>query len=261
MKTAFVQWPENLHPISPEWSAIEKQVAASEGLQLLVTSELPFGPWIASNATFDPVTAQQSVDVHEAGIKALKNLKLPLVISSRPVWAADGRLANEAFALDNGVYVSLHQKHYFPEEPRFHEQTWFGTAKPGFNLTTLCGGRLKVGVLLCTDVMFTERARLYGRDGADLIVVPRASSVNSVETFFVAGRMAAISSGCYVVSSNKVGKVGESPNFCGFGYAIAPDGSVMGPMTDTDSPLKVVELDFEAVRRQQKEYPCYVHEL
>ncbi|QXI45396.1 hypothetical protein HU734_011815 [Pseudomonas wayambapalatensis] len=72
--------------------------------------------------------------------------------------------------LDATGYRFVHQKHFFPEEPGFHEQTWFTTAKPGFDVIEV--GKLKLGVLLCTKLMFNERARHYGRDGPDLIASP-----------------------------------------------------------------------------------------
>ncbi len=72
--------------------------------------------------------------------------------------------------------------------------------------------------------MYNEWARSYGRQGAHLIVVPRASE-QSFECRKTAAAMAAIVSGCYVVSSNRVGISGSELEFGGKGFAFAPDGS------------------------------------
>jgi N-carbamoylputrescine amidase len=55
---------------------------------------------------------------------------------------------------------------------------------------------VRVGVLLCTEAMFNERARAYGREGAELIVIPRASG-RDIEPWKIAGAMASLVSGAY----------------------------------------------------------------
>ena len=72
MRVAFVEWPEALRPDTAAWDEIIDQVVASRA-ELLVTNELPFGRWIAGRATFDEATAQESVDIHEAGRRASQN--------------------------------------------------------------------------------------------------------------------------------------------------------------------------------------------
>jgi N-carbamoylputrescine amidase len=118
-------------------------------------------------------------------------------------------------------------------------------------------GGISVGVLLCTEVMFTEHARHYRRQGAELIVVPRATGRDTI--FRAAGTMAAIVSGCYVVSSNRVGKGEHGPVFGGIGFACAPGGELLATTSD-ESPLAIIELDRGRVEQGQKTYPCYVPE-
>ena len=116
-----------------------------------------------------------SLRAHEKGLEGLIDLALPAIISSRPVWNGK-RLANEAFVLENGVVRPLHRKQYFPNEPGWFESEWYSGDRSGFEVAEVLG--IKVGVLLCTEAMFNERARAYGRQGASLIVIPRASGVN-----------------------------------------------------------------------------------
>ena len=65
----------------------------------------------------------------------------------------------------------MHHKHYFPEEAGYFEATWFRTEISGFNAISAAG--INSGVPLCTELFFNEHARAYGKQGADLIVVPR----------------------------------------------------------------------------------------
>ena len=115
---------------------------------------------------------------------------------------------------------------------------------------------VRVGVLLCTDAMFNEHARGYGRQGAALIAIPRATG-SSVEMWQTAGRMAAIVSGAYVFSSNRVGSSPAGPAFGGRGFAYYPDGSLIGMTTSTNA-LLVAEVEPEISVRQRGAYPCYV---
>ena len=159
------------------------------------------------------------------------------------------------FLLEGDHYQPMHQKHYFPSEEGWHEASWFETALDGFELTEIAD--LKVGVLLCTELMFTEKARHYGRLCANLIVSPRASGKNT-NNWEAACAMASVTSGAYVLSSNRVGQSKENlPEFGGVGIAYAPGGKRIGN-TDKENPIKVIDIDIEASKKAQTEYPCYL---
>src|SRR5262249_39349051 len=162
----------------------------------------------------------------------LIDLKIPAVISTRPVWNGR-RLANEAFVLENGAARPLHRKQYFPNEPGWYEGEWYAGDDSGFELAEILG--IKVGVLVCTEAMFNERARDYGKQGASLIVIPRASG-RDIESWRVAGAMASLVSGSYVVSSNRVGCSQGGVRFGGGGYAYGPQARPLA-VTDPSHPV------------------------
>jgi N-carbamoylputrescine amidase len=117
---------------------------------------------------------------------------------------------------------------------------------------------LKVGVLLCTDAMFNERARAYGKQNASLIVIPRASG-KDVEPWKIAGAMASLVSGAYVVSSNRNGRSAGGTQFGGGGFAYAPEGRLLA-VTSAANPVQTLELDSEISASARRGYPCYVSE-
>lgn len=254
MRVAFVQWPDSLLPDTDVWSPLADEIAEAAP-DVLVTNEMPFGPWLAACSVFDAARATESVRLHEAGLQALQALNVPIVISSRPL-IADSRLANEAFLLEHGRYRFLHQKHFFPSEPGWFETTWFKTPKPGFELVESDG--LRMGALVCTELMFNEKARAYGKAGAHLIAVPRATGL-SKNIWKTAGAMAAIVSGCYVVSSNRSGSNSGGPVFGGGAYAFAPDGSLLAEISGGHS-IAVFDLDTSLAETQKARYPVYVPE-
>jgi N-carbamoylputrescine amidase len=255
IRVAFVEWPEILSADDAHWRRLKEQIARAHP-DILVTNELPFGPWIAHSALFSEEQARQSIRAHEHGLQALTQLELPAIISSRPVWNGK-RLANEAFVLEKGAVRVLHHKQYFPNEPGWFEREWYAGDDSGFVAADTLG--IKVGVLLCTDAMFNERARAYGKQGASLVVVPRASGVD-IESWKIAGAMASLVSGAYVVSSNRVGRSNNGARFGGGGFAYEPHGRLLGVTTSAD-PVKTLEVDPMLSARAQREYPCYVADL
>jgi N-carbamoylputrescine amidase len=254
MRLGFVQWPDGLIPNSETWSVLAADVA-SAAPDVLITNEMPFGPWLAASPCYEYEHAQESVQIHEEGLDAIRALNVPLVISSRPAIAED-RLVNEAFVLERGSFRFLHQKHFFPAEEGWFETRWFTTSRPGFD--SIEAGGLRIGALICTELMFNERARAYGKAGAHLIAVPRATG-KSIAEWKTAGAMAAIVSGCYVVSSNRIGSNSGGPTFGGGGYAFAPDGSLLCE-SDEGLSITVFSLDKQRAEEQKGHYPVYVEE-
>ena len=254
MRVGFVEWPEELAPYGSEWAGIASRLADAR-VEMLITNELPFGPWIADRKPFDRRAAQASIDAHAAGFEALAELGIPAIVSSRPVWAAD-RLLNQAVALEGGGIRAIHTKQYFPEEPGWYEASWYESGADCFNSADVSG--LRMGVMLCTDAMFNEHARHYGRQGAVLIAMPRAAGA-STDNWLTAGRMAALVSGSYVVSSNRYGRSKGGTVFGGAGFAFGPGGILLST-TDSANPLLIVDVEPELAVRQRSEYPCYVSE-
>src|SRR4029077_11893523 len=167
------------------------------------------------------------------------------------------KLSNEAFLIADGDYKAIHHKHFFPQKPGFFGASWFAAQRPVFELLQPRG--LRIGVLLCTELMFNEWARHYRRQGAQVIAVPRGSGAS--RNWDTAAAMAAIVSGCYVVSSNRGPRVDEpNSNFGGRGFVYSPAGELLAE-TSPSTPLVSVEIELAWVAEAQSGYPCYVREL
>jgi N-carbamoylputrescine amidase len=253
MKAAICELPCPLDPHGADWARLASRIR-DEKVDLLLLNEMPFGDWLPLSERFNRAKAEAAIAIHEAALESLGQLA-PLVVGSRPVAAGD-KLANEAFALVEGVYVALHHKHYFPSEPGFYEQAWFHPLMRGFAVHALPGAR--IGVQLCSELMFNEWSRHYGRSGAQIILNPRASG-ESVVKWQAGLAMAAAVSGAYVLSSNRVGRQGTM-SFGGRGVAYAPGGELIAE-TGPANPLVTLELDFGLVQAAQRDWPCNVPEL
>jgi N-carbamoylputrescine amidase len=250
MRVGVVEWPENLTASGPAWAALSETVVDAE-LDLLVTNELPFGRWLADAEMFDRVSAEASVAAHAAALKTLAHLA-PAVLTSRPTLRRE-RMVNEAVLVAAETVRVVHRKVHLPSEPGWYEEDWFASGRGGFR--TVDVEDLRLGALLCTDAMFTEHARRYASRGAHVIAIPRTTG--SQDIWLAAGKMAAIVSGCWVVSSNRNGESRHGARFDGGGFVFDPTGALVG-VTSAQQPLLVVDIDAQAAERQKSAYPCYL---
>lgn len=240
---------------SDDWKRLCAAVRR-EGPDLLLLNELPFGPWVAAGPKFDRDEWERSVDAHRMGMHRLGELGSGAVALTMPT-VRNGKRLNEAVVWSKRGVTPVHSKQYFPDEEGYYEARWFQGG--GRHFVTSRAGGLKCGFLICTELMFNEHARRYGRSGAEILLVPRATGGGSLERWLVAMPMAAIVSGCYVLSSNRSGTDGRGQTFGGAGWIVSPAGEVVA-RTSRENPVVSCEIDLKRVKAAQKDYPCYVAE-
>ena len=256
LKVGVCEAPPELLPGSADWGNLCR-TAAREAPDLFLLNEMPFGKWIAAGPTFNKGAWKQACAIHDEALSSLGELGAPVVLGSRPR-EIDGKRVNEAFVWTQADgAVGIHTKQYFPDEEGYYEARWFEAGERHFRVAP--AGKLRGGFLICTELMFNERAREYGRGGAQAIWVPRATAKASVPRWKVALRMAAIVSGCYVLSSNRAGTDSRGQLFGGAGMVVTADGE-LAVQTTEGTPVAFYEIDTQAVARAQRDYPCYVKE-
>jgi len=255
-KVGVCESPAEMTVGSDAWKNLCATVSR-EAPHLFLLNEMPFGPWIAAGDTFNEAAWSGSCSAHDAGVARLSELGAHVVATSRPVRPADRRM-NEAFLWSQDRRLQpVHAKQYFPDEEGYYEARWFQPGDRHFRTASADG--LSCGFLICTELMFNERAREYGRGGAQVILVPRATGGGSLHRWLVAIRMAAIVSGCYVISSNRTGTSARGQVFGGTGWIIDPSGDLIA-QTSEASPIAFHEIDTARVAEAQADYPCYVKE-
>jgi N-carbamoylputrescine amidase len=256
IKVGVCESPPELMPGSSDWRALCRAVER-ESPDLFLLNEMPFGKWIASGPSFASAPWDEACALHEEGTVRLAELGAPVVAGTR-ARIVEGRRVNEAFVWTrDGGAAGVHTKQYFPDEEGFYEARWFEPGERHFRVAE--AGPVRGGFLICTEVMFNERARQYGRGGAEVIFVPRAAGRASLPRWMVAMKMAAIVSGCYVLSSNRGGADSRGQVFGGSGWVVTPEGEVVAQTSET-TPVVFHEIATEAVATAQKDYPCYVKE-
>ncbi len=256
MKIGVCELPAELSAQSDEWKSFTARVRKGKP-DLLLLNEMPFGPWVAAGARFRAAAMERSSALHEEGLARLEEIGCPVVLGTRPVKKASGWV-NEAFVWTAAQgFAPAHTKQHFPDEGGFYEARWFARGKRNFNIVP--AGAARAGFLICTELMFNEHARNYGRRGAHLIVVPRATGAGMIPQWMAALSMAAIVSGCYVLSSNRAGVSAKGQRFGGQGCVVSPSGAVLATSTP-ETPVVFHNIDLRAAEKAKRSYPVYVAE-
>lgn len=256
LKVGVCESVPEMEPGADDWERLTNRVRDA-GLDVFLINEMPFGSWLSAGESFDEAAWKKSLEVHDVGIEGLGELGAKVVLGSRArEW--NGLRVNEAFVwtAEDG-YQAVHTKQFFPDEEGYYEARWFQPGERHFRVAQ--AGPVRVGFLICTEVMFNEHARRYGRNEAHLIAVPRAVGRWSLSRWLVAMKMAAIVSGCYVMSSNRNGTDSKGQEFGGGSWIVDPNGDLVAE-TSADSPFAACTIDLDHVATAQREYPCYVKE-
>ncbi|MDT8305448.1 MAG: carbon-nitrogen hydrolase family protein [Anaerolineae bacterium] len=228
---------------------------------LVLLPEMAFYPWPFGRRRFDQATWDAAEAAHKSWLPRLGELAPAVVAGSRPV-TRNGEHYNEAFlwSVQDG-YTAVHDKYYLPDEAGFWEGSWYRRGDGRFEVAAVpaVAGEPVAGFLICTELWFLERARAYGQAGASLLLVPRATERHTVDKWLAAGRVAAMASGAYALSSNHYHAHDEPFALGGQGWVADPEGEVLA-LTSPSRPFASVEIDLGRALEARTTYPRYVEE-
>ena len=248
MKITVCEFPDEAGRKEAAWTDLVRYLQVHP-TDVVVLPEMPFCDWkIFMTRTVDHAVWQAALAVHDVMIARFLELQANIVLASRPV-DIQGKRLNQAFCwTQDGGYRGAHTKYYLPDEPDGWEATWFAQGDRHF--TPLTVGPLTIGFQLCTELLFTEPAREIGRQGAQLIAAPRATSGH--RRWPMAAGMAAVMAGCFVASPNR--RSYESETFAGRSWLVSPEGEILAE-TSADRPYLTGEINLEEANRAKHTYP------
>jgi N-carbamoylputrescine amidase len=254
MKVTVCQMRDKSLEFKEDWTRLVEH-ARVEKPDIICLPEMAFSPWFATNPGFRQETWDRAVRFHDEAEAMIEYLSPACVLGSRPVDCGPKRL-NQAYVweLDSGLTLA-HTKYHLPNEEGYWEANWYhrgdGSFKP-VPCREAC-----VGFLICTELWFYQHARLYGQNGVHLIACPRATPRATLDKWLAGGRTAAVVSGAYCVSSNKMSLNGA--DLGGQGWVIDPDGVVLG-VTSEEIPFLTVQIEAKIAEKAKKTYPRYVED-
>jgi N-carbamoylputrescine amidase len=257
MKVTVCELRNELDAFARDWERLVAHVR-SEASDLVVLPEMPFHPWTAWTRQFDPAIWQASVDAHDEWIKRLQELAPAIVLGSRPVTKKDKRFNEGFFWEPDHSYRAIHTKYYLPDEEGFWEASWYQRGNREF--VPVQSSKAKIGMLICTELWFTEHARTYARAGVHLLICPRATPIASVDKWVAGGRVAAVTSGAFCLSSSFGGSSKHGIEWAGTGWIIEPEEGDVLALTSREHPFVTKEIDLHVAEQAKHTYPRYVPE-
>jgi N-carbamoylputrescine amidase len=247
-KVTVSQMSDDRKRFQKEWVRLGDHVR-NEGSDLVLLPEMPFFRWFYGARKYDPAVWKESMEAHGRWSKRLSELEADVVLATSPVQVG-GRRHNEGFVWTNGKgREGVHFKSYLPDESGYYEASWYSRGNRDF--APFDAGKSRAGFMICSELWAMPHARRYGKDGVQLLVVPRCTGKGSVEKWVAGGKVAALISGAYCISSNRAGGM-----FGGVGWIIDPDGNVLG-LTSSTEPFVTAELDSKKVETAKRTYPRY----
>ena len=166
---------------------------------------------------------------------------------------------NSTAYYEAGRLVHVHRKLYLPAYAPFEERNHF-TAGPRLRAFD-AQPDTRMAVLCCNDAWQPQLAFLATQDGAQILLVPAASSQSSfpdrydsheywhdITRFY--GRMFQL----FVIFVNRVGVEGRF-QFWGGSHVVDPWGNDVAEATQGDQQVLTVDIDLAEVRRRRRQVP------
>ncbi|MDZ4230576.1 MAG: nitrilase-related carbon-nitrogen hydrolase, partial [Dehalococcoidales bacterium] len=162
--------------------------------------------------------------------------------------AADGTLA--------GKYRKVHIPYVNHGGKYLNEKYYFRPGDLGFPVFPADG--IKTGLLICYDRSFAEAWRCLSLKGAEIVMVPTASSGWRSDSWEFGLRTKAIENSLFIIAPNRVGEENfyrhNSPAFFGSSLIVSPLGNVLAKATATDEEIITAELDFADMHEARQRY-------
>ena len=253
MRVTVCQLADERDRFEVEWEQLCSHARDADS-ELVLLPEMPFARWFAVTRTFDAAIWRNVVDAHRRWEERLHELGAPFVVGTRAV-AHDARRANEVFLAARGRPSGFHEKRYLPDEDGFWEASWYARGDGTFDPVAVNG--VVIGAQICTEMWMLDVSREYGLRGVDILAVPRSTPASSRDRWLAGGRVAAIVSGAFCISSNRSGASSACDAFAGQGWIIDPEGEVLALTCDSD-PFVTLDLDVGRARTAKTTYPRYV---
>jgi N-carbamoylputrescine amidase len=251
MRVTVCELPHEPEALADAWAALcEHTVRHSSELVLL--PELAMVDPLWEDERFDAARWVAAEALSEVWQHRLPELRVEHVVGTRPA-TIGGRPFNQGFLWSaSGDRVPLRSKFYLPDEPGSWEARWFDRGDPDFS--EYHAGGWSFGLNICTELWAVETYAAYAARGVQVILSPRATAAGTTAKWLSVGVVAAVRSGAFSLSSNRVDPTGACG---GVGWIINPYGNILA-LTTRDEPFATVNIDQSVSAAARDEYPFYV---
>ena len=251
MRVTVCELPHEPAAFAAAWAALCDHTRAHAS-QFVLLPEFAMLEPVWESAHFDAARWNANVALNDIQLGRLAELGVEHVVGTRPV-SMNGRRLNQGYlwSRDAGVQP-LRSKYFLPDEPGNWEATWFHRGDREFPL--FHAGPVSFGVNICSELWALETYGTYAGLDAQLVLSPRATELATTMKWLAVGVVAAIRSGAFSLSSNRVDPTGACG---GGGWIIDPAGEILA-LTSSVEPFATRDIDLTKAAKAKQSYPRYV---
>jgi N-carbamoylputrescine amidase len=258
--------PDPVTNLANTLAAVER--AASDGAQIICTQELFRSQYFCQSEDYQHFQLAEPIPGPTTqAFQQLAKTKRVVIIASLFEKRASGLYHNTAAVIDaDGSLLGIYRKMHIPDDPLYYEKFYFAPGDLGFRAWQT--RYAKIGVLICWDQWFPEAARLTALQGAEILFYPTAIGWHPREKAALGAqqhsawetiqRAHAITNGCYVAATNRVGHeklAGEGIEFWGQSFVAGTSGEILAKASAAKSETLIVPLDLGKVDATRTHWP------
>ena len=228
--------------------------SSRQGAELVVLPEVPLNPWSAGSRTPREADAEPPDGPRCRMLSGAAVGNGVGIIGGAIVRDSTGQRLNTAMVHDaRGQLLYTYAKVHLPEEPGYWETSHYSAGTTPPVPVRLPGCDLPLGIQICSDINRPAGAQLLAAQGAEVIVVPRATEADNYPRWRLVFQSVAITNAAWVVSVNR--PADAAVPIGGPSLVVNPAGEIV---LETEDPLAVVTIDRAAVTGARASYPGYL---
>jgi N-carbamoylputrescine amidase len=250
LRVTVCELPHETHALAAAWAALREHTLA-HGSQLVLLPEFAMVEPLWESERYDAARWYAAECLSDKRLGRLPELGTESVVGTRPA-RVHGRRLNQGYlwSVRDGLRP-LRSKYFLPEESGNWEATWFQRGDPEFPVFR--SGSVSFGVNICTELWALETYASYAALGVELLLSPRATAWATTTRWLAVGVVAAMRSGAFSLSSNRVDPTGACG---GRGWIIDPTGEILA-ITSAAEPFATCDLDLTKAAKAKQSYPHY----
>lgn len=251
MRVSVCELPNEPGALAAAWAGLCQHTSRHRS-ELVLLPEFALVEPVWEGKLFDQARWAAALAQSDAWLRRLPELGAMHVVGTRPA-SIDGRRFNQGYIWSAaGGLTPLRRKFFLPDEPGSWEARWLERGDPTF--PAFHTGALTFGLNICTELWALETYGTYVEKGVQVILSPRATAAATAAKWLAVGEVAAVRSGAFSVSSNRVDPTGA---YGGIGWIFSPQGQMLAT-TSPESPFATIDIDLAASAAARVGYPCSV---
>ncbi|MEA2328102.1 MAG: N-carbamoylputrescine amidase, partial [Thermoanaerobaculia bacterium] len=224
MRVTVCELPHEPEALAAAWTALCDHTMRHAS-ELVLLPEFAMVEPVWQDETFDANRWTAAQSLSDVWRHRLPELNAAYVVGTRPI-TIDRRPFNQGFLWSASALMPLRRKFYLPDEPGNWEARWFDRGDSDF--PDYRAGACSFALNICTELWALETYAAYAARGVQMILSPRATAAATTARWISVGVVAAVRSGAFSLSSNRVDPTGACG---GVGWIIDPSGHVLAQTT------------------------------